>query len=72
MNAVGWGRAEASMLQVLFGYGPTDEVRHTELLAPLHPLQLTRLAKERLRLFERVEVWEDCVCVLAAAKPRAF
>ena len=63
---------EPSMLQVLLGYGPTDEVRHTELLSPLHPLQMTRLAKERLRLFERVEVWEDCVCVLAATKPRAL
>ena len=58
------------MLQVLLGYGPTDEVRHTELLSPLHPLQLTWLAKERLRLFERVEVWEDSVCVLMASKPR--
>lgn len=60
------------MLQVLIGYGPGDEVRHTELLSSLRPLQLTRLARDRLFCFERVEVWEDCVCVLAASKPRSF
>lgn len=58
------------MLQVLIGYGPGDEVRHTELLSPLRPIQLTRLARDRLSCFERIEIWEDSVCVLATAKPR--
>jgi hypothetical protein len=40
------------------------EIRHTELLASLCPIQMLSLARVRKAYFDCVEIWEETTCVL--------
>jgi len=51
-------------LQVLLGLSSRGQVQLTELLAPLRPIQMLRLARTRWAHFACIEVWDDSVCVL--------
>lgn len=53
-----------SVLQVLLGLGSQGQVQLTELLSPLHPIQMLKLARTRWEHFAAIEVWDDAVCVL--------
>jgi hypothetical protein len=55
---------------VLLGLSSHGQVQLTELLAPLRPIQMLQLARDRWAHFARVEVWEEAVCVLRL--PPAF
>jgi hypothetical protein len=57
-------------MQILIGLGDVGQVVHTEELSVLQPLQLIALAHARLPEFARVEVWQDCVCVLQCPPER--
>jgi hypothetical protein len=49
---------------MLLGIGSQGQVQLTELLAPLHPIQMLKLARTRWAHFAAIEVWDDAVCVL--------
>jgi hypothetical protein len=51
-------------MQILLGLSPLGQVRHTELLASLCPIQMLSLARLRRAYFECVEIWEETTCVL--------
>jgi len=57
-------------VQVLLGLSSQGDVQLTELLAPLRPIQMLKLARTRWAHFARVEIWDDAVCVLRL--PPAF
>jgi len=51
-------------LQVLLGLSSEGRVQLTELLTPLRPIQMLKLARTRWAHFASIEVWDDAVCVL--------
>lgn len=51
-------------MQTLLGLDHVDQVRHTELLGRLGPVQMLSLARMRLEHFAKIEIWEEAVCVL--------
>lgn len=57
-------------MQVLLGLSSRGDVQLTELLTPLRPIQMLKLARTRWAHFARVEIWDDAVCVLRL--PPAF
>ncbi|CAN7605084.1 hypothetical protein LJR225_004582 [Phenylobacterium sp. LjRoot225] len=51
-------------MQVLLGLSSQGQVQLTELLTPLRPIQMLKLARNRWAHFASIEVWDDAVCVL--------
>jgi hypothetical protein len=61
---VGAPDTEKPKVQILLGLSDFGQIMHTEMLSVQRPLQLFSLARDRLALFARIEIWEDAVCVL--------
>lgn len=51
-------------MQTLLGLSAAGELRHAEVFEARAPSQLLGLAETRWGFFERIEVWDDTVCVL--------